>query len=148
MPIQQGNVGCMYTSNHHASSSWIYNCLINDNQSSSCIIDHKNPLKISALTTFQILQKKTSGRRKSTALTYMPPEHPSSPFQEFAGPLWGTRADRLLGNLFEEISVERFVGFLLSIARHVDHCHFLLLPHVQTELGNLLKSIHVVLQEY
>ena len=58
MPMQQGNVGCMYTSNYQASPSWIYNYLINGNQSSSCISDHKNPLEISGLTTFQMLQRK------------------------------------------------------------------------------------------
>ena len=148
MPMQQGNVGCMYMSNYQASPSWIYNYLINENQSSSCISDHKNPLKISGLTTFQMLQRKRKRKAEMHGLTYMPPELPSSLLQEFAGPLWGTRADRLLGNLFEEMSVERFVGFLLSTARHVDHCNFLLLLLVQPELGDHLKSILVVLQEY
>ena len=120
----------MRTNPHHASVTTKTRKKFQDSQHSKCF------------------RENASGKRKCTALTYMPPELPSSHLQEFAGPLWGTRADRLLGNLFEEMSVERFVGFLLSTARHVDHCNFLLLPLIQPELGNLLKSFHVVLQEY
>ena len=148
MPMHQGNVGCMYTSNYQASPSWIYNYLINENQSSSCISDHKNPLKFQDSQHSKCFRENASGKRKCTALTYMPPELPSSFLQEFAGPLWGTRADRLLGNLFKEMSVERSVGFLMSTARNVDHCNFLLLPLLQPELGDLLKRFHVVLHEY